>query len=230
LVQAITHLAFFSLRAGPWEHGRQGDPEMMKRCILSFWILLSILSGCATTDLTNSWKNPNYSGGPLTKVLVVGISNQTSVRRSFEETFAQSLANQGVQAIPSYTLIPADGQIAEDVLKKAVEEAGADGILITRMVDRRTEISVSPASSAPPAYDMHRQYYGYYTGAWSGYYEPETLQATEYIIAETTLFRADAPEVVWSGTTRTEQPGDVRKATEGFAKVMIAAMRKKGLI
>jgi hypothetical protein len=203
---------------------------MMNRRAIFFSILLSILSGCATTDLTNSWKNPHYSGRPLTKVLVVGVSNQTSVRRSFEETFAQSLAKHGVQAIPSYTLIPGDGQIAEDALQKAVEQAGADGVLITRMVDRQTEISVSPASSAPPSYDMHRQYYGYYTGAWSGYYEPQTVQATEYIVAETTLFRADMPDPVWSGTSRTVRPGDVRKATEGFAKVMISAMRKKGLI
>lgn len=203
---------------------------MRKRRLLFFSVLLPILSGCASTDLTNSWKNPHYSGAPLTKVLVVGVSSQTSVRRSFEETFAQSLAKQGVQAIPSYTLIPADGQIPEDALQKAVQESGADGVLITRMVDRQTEISVSPASTAPPAYDMHRQYYGYYTGAWTGYYEPQMVQATEYIVAETTLFRADVSEPVWSGTSRTIKPGDVRKATQAFAKVMIAAMRKKGLI
>lgn len=56
------------------------------------------------------------------------------------------------------------------------------------------------------------------------------MQTTEYVDAETTLFRADAPEPVWSGTTRTLKPGDVRKATEDFAKVMIAEMKKEGLI
>jgi hypothetical protein len=195
--------------------------------------LIVVLSACASTTLDNSWKDPLYSGGPVSKVLVVGISNQASVRRDFEDTFAQALTQQGVQAVSSYTLIPQDGQIAQDVLQKAVEKAGANGVLITRMVGRKTDISVTPAPMAPmapPIYGMRRNYYGYYAGAWNGYYEPATVQQYDYIVTETTLFRADAPEPVWSGTARTLEPRDVRKATEGFAKVMIDALRKENLI
>jgi hypothetical protein len=204
----------------------------MKRRLLFLAILLSVLSGCATTDLTNSWKDPQYAGGPIRKVLVLGISNQASVRRIFEETFAQALTQQGVQAVPGYTLIPEDGKIPEDVLKKAVAQAGADGVLITRMVGRKTDVSVTPApvAMAPAAYGMRRQYYGYYAGAWNGYYEPASVQTTDYVFAETTLFRADSPEPVWSGTTQTLASDDVRKSTEGFVKVMIAALKKEGLI
>jgi hypothetical protein len=188
------------------------------------------LSACASTTLDNSWKDPHYSGGPLSKILVVGISSQASVRRAFEDTFAQSLTQSGVQAVPSYTLIPQDGRIAEDVLQKAVGEAGANGVLIARMVGRETELTVTTAPMAPPIYGMRRSYYGYYSGAWAGYYEPATVQQFDYIVTETTLFRADAPEPIWSGTARTLEPKDVRKATEGFAKVMIDALKKEGLI
>lgn len=193
-------------------------------------VLVSTLSACASTTLDNSWKDPQYGGGPVRKVLVAGISNQSGVRRTFEETFARALTQAGVPAVASYTWIPADGQIAEDVLKKAVEQAGADGVLITRMVGRETDISITPSPMPPPVYGMRPYYYGYYTGAWIGYYEPATVRQYNYIVTETTLFRADAPEPVWSGTARTLEPRDVRKATEGFAKIMIAALRKEGLI
>ena len=202
----------------------------MKRRIFLLSILLPTLSGCATTDLTNSWKDPQYSGGPVTKVLVLGISDQVGVRRAFEDTLAQALTRQGVQAVASYTLIPGKGKIAEEALKKAVEQAGVDGILITRMVRSETETVVSHTTMAPPAYGYRRPYYGYYTGSWNGHYEPATVLTTEYVVGETTLFRADAPEPVWSGTTRSVRAGDVRKATEDFASVMIAAMKKEGLI
>jgi hypothetical protein len=195
--------------------------------------LVVVLSACASTSLDNTWKDPHYSGGPLSKVLVVGVSTQASVRRTFEDTFAQALTQQGVQAVASYTLIPEDGQIAEDALKKATEQAGADGVLITRMVGRTTDVTAwpEPAPMPPAGFGMRRGYYGYYSGAWVGYYEPvTTVQTTDYVIAETTLFRTDAPEPVWSATSRTVEPRDVRKATEGFAKVMIAQLRKEGLI
>ena len=202
----------------------------MIRTRLVVFALLLVAAGCATTEVTNTWKDPQQSGAPLRKVLVVGISNQASVRRAFEDTFAQSLAKAGVQAISSHTLIPKDGQIPEDALQKAVAEAGADGVLITRMVGQQTDLVATPSPMPPPIYGTRRYYYGYYTGAWGGYYEPTSVQAYRYIVAETTVFRADKPEPAWSATTRTQEPDNVAKATEGFAKVMISALKKEGVI
>jgi hypothetical protein len=189
---------------------------------------LVVLAACATTELTNSWRDPKYSGGPIKSIMVVGISNQASVRRAFEDTFARDLTAAGVNAIPSYTLVPADGPMTEDTLKEAVKKSGVEGVLITRMVDKQTEISVTPA--APSYYGMGPWYYGAYSGAWVGYYEPASVQQFNYIVCETTLFHASSPEPVWSGTTRTLEPYDVAKSTEGFAKVMIPALRKATVI
>jgi hypothetical protein len=193
-------------------------------------ILVAAVSACASTTLDYSWKDPKYTGGPVRKVLVAGISNQASVRRVFEDTFAQALMEAGAQAVPSYTLIPEDGKLPEGSLRKAVEQAGADGVLITRMTARETEVSVTPSPRPPPAYGMQRHYYGGYSGAWMGYYEPDTVQQFNYAVTETTLYRTDAPEPVWAGTARTQDPRDVRGATADFSKVVIAALKKAGLI
>lgn len=202
----------------------------MRSTILFFApALVVVLCACASTSLDNTWKDPKYSGGPVSKVLVVGVSTQASVRRAFEDTFAQALTLQGAQAVASYTLIPEDNQIPEEALQKAAAQAGVDAVLISRLVGRKTDVYVS-GSPPPPAFGMRRGYYGYYTGAWVGYYEPATVQTTDYVIAETTLFRTGSPEPVWSATSRSLELSDVRKATEGFAKTMIAALKKEGLI
>jgi hypothetical protein len=193
--------------------------------------LFALLSACASTTLDNAWRNPQYTGGPVSKVLVAGISNQASVRRTFEDTFAEILRAGGVEAIPSHTVVPEDGQMSEDKLRAAVEQSGADAVLITRMVERQTEITVMPAAPMPPPAGVRlRGYYGYYSGAWVGYYEPATVQQYDYIVAETTLFVGDNPQPVWSGTTRTIESKDIRGATEGFAKPVIGALKKEGLI
>jgi hypothetical protein len=202
---------------------------MLKTC-LALMALLLALAGCATTQVTNTWKDPKYVEPPLRKVLVAGISNQASVRRAFEDTFAAALVEAGVEAIASHTLVPKDGQIPEDVLQKAVSDAGADGVLITRMVAQQTDVVVSPSPMPPPFYGRRPYYYGYYTGAWMGYYEPARLQTYRYVVAETTVFRADKPEPAWSATTRTQEPRDVRKATAGFAEAILPALRKDGVI
>ena len=190
-------------------------------------VLLTALCGCATTELTNTWKDPAYQGGSVKKIMVVGISNQASVRRTFEDTFAEILKAKGVEVVPSHTLVPEDGQMSEDKLRAAVEQSGAGAVLITRMVERQTETAVT---APPPVGAYRRTYSGYYSSAWIGYYEPVTVQQFHYVVAETTLFVGDNPQPVWTGTTRTMESKDIRAATEGFAKPVIAALKKQGLI
>jgi hypothetical protein len=204
----------------------------MKWCLICLSALLSLVSGCATTDLTSNWKNPEYAGEPATKVLVVGIADHAGVRRVFEDTLAQALTKRGVQAVACYSVIPTRGKVSEEELVKAVERTGVNGVLITRLVRRETETIQAPESMgmAPAAYGMRTRYYGYYDAAWSGHYEPAMTQTIEYVIAETALFRPEVQQPVWSGTTRSQRMGDVRKATEDFAEVMIDAMKKDAVI
>jgi len=201
----------------------------MVRAILALLLVL-VLGGCATTEVSNTWKDPQHSGPALRKVLVVGVTKQAGVRRIFEETFVKSLSEAGVSAVASYTLLTTDGQVTEDALQKAVADAGADGVLIARMVERQTDLQVTPSTISPSYYGARRYYYGAYSGAWTGYYEPATVQTYHYILGEITVFDAGKPEPVWSATTRTQEPGDVAKATEGYAKVVIPALRKDGVI
>ncbi len=200
----------------------------MLRIPLLETVLLAALCGCATTELTNTWKDPQYNGGPVKKIMVVGISNQASVRRTFEDTFAEILKAKGVEAVSSHTVVPEDGQMAEDKLRAAVQQTAADAVLITRMVEKQTDTAVT--APPPPIGAYRHTYTGYYSGAWIGYYEPVTVQQFHYFVAETTLFVAERPEPVWSGTTRTMESKDIRAATEGFAKPVIAALKKQGLI
>ncbi len=193
-------------------------------------VLLAALCACATTELTNTWKDPAYQGGPVKKIMVVGISNQASVRRTFEDAFAEALRANRVEAVPSHNVVAEDGQMAEEKLRAAVEQSGVDAVLITRMVEKQSEIAVASAAPMPTIGVHRRSYSGYYSSAWSGYYEPVPVQQFDYIVAETTLFVPGNPEPVWSGTTRTVESKDIAAVTAGFAKPVIAALKKAGLI
>jgi hypothetical protein len=63
-----------------------------------------------------------------------------------------------------------------------------------------------------------------------GYYEPPTVYQYEVVIAETSLYSPPQSKLVWSGTTETLAPTDVKKETAGFAAIIIGALRKEGII
>jgi hypothetical protein len=186
-----------------------------------------ILSACASTTLTNSWRDPSYTGPSLKKIMVMGVSTQPSVRRVFEDEFVSELKAAGVGAVASYTVIPQDGKADEATLQQAVREADADGALTTRLVRIETKTQVTPGFY-PPGPAMG--FYGWYSSAWIGYYEPPMVYQYDVVTAETSLYDINAQRLLWSGTTETFAPTNVKKETPGFAKIIIEALKRQHLI
>jgi hypothetical protein len=138
-------------------------------------------NGCATTTkIVNQWVNPDYGSPRFTRIIVIGVSKQPSIRRTFEDEFVAKLKAAGMDAVPSYRYIPEDGQVEETRLQEAVKRANADGIIITRLVrvERKTEVSPGFYQPAPA---VTFGYYGGYSDAWLGYYEPRASTSTMFI-------------------------------------------------
>jgi hypothetical protein len=188
------------------------------------WVaaLLS-LAGCASTTLVNQWKAPDYTGASYKRVLVVGITKQASIRRTFEDQFVLQLKVAGVDAVQSYTVLPEDGQVEEARLKKAVEDAQADGVITARLVKAEQKTQISPGYYGPvPTVG----FYGWYSSAWMGMYDPPQVYQYDVYTTETSLYHVPENKVVWSGTAQTTAPGsDVVKEIAQYAELMIKAMR-----
>jgi hypothetical protein len=187
----------------------------------------ALLTGaCASTRLVNQWKSPEFSGPPLRKVLVVGVTSQPSVRRVFEDEFAAALRTAGVQAVQSYTVITQDGQAEQAVLEQALAKVGADAVLVTRLVRREQQTQITQAYYPPPAMG----FYGWYSSAWVGYYEPPMVYTYDVVTVDTSLYSPPQSKLLWSGVTETFAPSDVKKSTADYAKVIIGALRKDGFL
>lgn len=50
-----------------------------------------LFSACATTQIINQWSDPSYTSPSFKRIMVIGVSKQDSIRRTFEdELVAQS--------------------------------------------------------------------------------------------------------------------------------------------
>jgi hypothetical protein len=182
-------------------------------------------TGCATsTKIVNQWVNPDYTSPRFRKIMVIGVSKQPSIRRTFEDQFVTKLKAAGVDAVPSYLYIPEDGQVDEGRLQEAVKRANADGVIITRLVRVEKKTEVSPGFYRPGPFG----FYGGYSAAWAGYYEPPRVYQYDVYISETSLY--DMNQLVWAGTVETTDPGDINREIERYVDTVIDALRSKNLL
>ena len=194
--------------------------------------LALLLGACAATTLTNAWKDPEYKGSGFRKLLVVGATESPTNRRIFEEEFSRALRAAGVETLPSYTVIAQDGKkIDEATLKEVVRRQGLDGVVMTRLVriDKQTVYTPGYAWGVP-ALGYRNSLYGYYDGAWSPYAMPAEIREYESAVLETTLWNAADEKLVWTATTSTFVPVDVKSATADFSRVVIEELKARKLL
>jgi hypothetical protein len=192
---------------------------------LAIAVALGLAACAASTKIVNQWVSPDYTSPRFRKIMVIGVSKQPSIRRTFEDLFVTKLKAAGVDAVPSYLYIPEDGQVDEGRLQAAVKQAGADAVIITRLVRVEKKTEVSPGFYQPaPALGFYRGY----SAAWVGYYEPPRVYQYDVYISETSLY--DMNQLVWSGTVETTAPHDINKEIERYVDTVIDALKSKNLL
>ena len=198
----------------------------------NFWLVIAVclgLTGCAaSTKVVNQWVSPDYVSPRFKKIMVIGVSKQPSIRRTFEDEFVGQLKAAGVDAVPSYIYIPEDGQVDEGRLQAAVKQAGADAVIVTRLVRVEKKTQVTPGYYQPPPAGFG--FYGGYSAAWLGYYEPPRVYQYDVYISETSLYDTARNQLVWAGTVETTGPGDVNKEIERYVATVIDALKGKNIL
>lgn len=190
-------------------------------------VILLVPAGCATTTLQSQWRDPGYTGGPFKKFFVIGLSaRDVTARRIFEDVMVAKLTAAGVQAVPEWQSVQAEGQAPEGVVSGAVEATGADAVLMARLVAIDTRISVMPVAVPGPGFG----WYGPYAGWYSSWYAAPQITQYDVAIVETSLFDAKTKRLVWSATSQTVDPASVQKEAPVFADTIIGALQRAGLL
>jgi hypothetical protein len=191
-------------------------------------LIVLALAGCSTaTPIVSEWRNPAYGSGSFKRIMVGGLGEDTSVRRNFEDEFVTQLRAVGVDALPSYRLIPENETIDETKLKEAAQKAGADALLFARLIKVEQKSQYGPSAFPYTSFGI----FGSHVGAsWSGLGgAPSVYRYNEYV-SETTLYDTGKNEVVWTGTIKTSEPENVRTAIKSYVETVMKTLQDKNLI
>jgi hypothetical protein len=146
-----------------------------------------LLAGCAmllcscaaTSSVKKTWKSPDYTGGQVSSVAVLAVTDRGMIRTGLENRFANELERNGQAVVRSHNLLSLE-EIKEDQEAAAtrLREAGAQTVLITRLITSEAQaqsVRVGNERFAPVATGFspglpYRGYGGYGGYGWGGYY------------------------------------------------------------
>jgi len=200
--------------------------ESNKKWLLVLSLILThMLTSCATSSLTNVWKDTDYRG-QISNALIIGISKKPATKRNFEDEFVRQMEAHGVRAVPSYKHFSAEELLQREAVVSKVKEMNIDTVLITRLVDRKTVETYISGSSyyRPPSH---------YNG-WNSYYSRSYNQGyvikDEVVVLETNLYDVETETIIWSAMSETFKGGDQTVLIKDFIKLLVNNMSKDKLL
>ena len=202
------------------------------------WVAVAValfsVGACKTastsTKIDGTWKNPDYEGPPLSKLLVIGAARKQSSRELYEKVMVEALREQGAAAEASFVAVGESKRLTKSQVRTVVEEGGFDGIVFTHVLDvgQRLEYHEGTTTSVPTSNaDLYMMDYDqrYETVTTPGYYDTNTVYNVE-----TVIHSAKTGEKLWWAVSETADPDSVEKAIDEIADATAKRMKDEGVI
>ena len=184
--------------------------------------------------LITSWKNPNYKGQRFHKILVMGVSNNPSVRADFEDALSSKIGHPGVEAIPGNTILlrPEGTKLDLDYVRGQVRSFHIDAVVVSRLVKVDKSVTYVPGQTYYMPYPYYRTFYGYYSTIYPVVYSPGYERKDTTVRIETNLYAATEPdgEIIWTGISDSFNPASAHKVIDGLVKMVVKELEKEGIL
>ncbi len=186
--------------------------------------VLLVLASCGgRTRLTETWKDANFKSGPVSKILVIGVTENERVRRVFEKKFVRALKAAGADAYSSYAVLHIAGELKKEDVLAAVKKIGADAVLITSLVNvDQTEVFYRPPSVG--YYDAYGILYGISSR------EHAMIGFDVNVVMNTSLYDVRTEKLIWSTLAETKKAKSKKELLEQLIAAVVKQLRREKLL
>ncbi|MDR2982804.1 MAG: hypothetical protein LBV12_11230 [Puniceicoccales bacterium] len=187
-----------------------------------------IFSGCGSgTEVEQTWTAPEVKELSYQRILVVATTPDGAARRIVEDEVRKYVTSTTV--IPGYTVLPDSTALKDPAkLKKVLADVNADGLVVVRPVSDITESYDAPGTYPVPYHTID----GYWS---SGYglrplYGDPVVYTDRVVQVETSIYDVKSGKLVWSGTTETRNPSNLKGLISDICTTLRTELRKQKLI
>lgn len=203
----------------------------MKRLATPLLALCAVaVAACATTQMTNVWRSPNYQGAPNLRILVLGVGPNPANVKIWEDAMAKKLKSLDRQPVTGYSVLPPGQMVDKAEIMALVKQNNIDLVLVTRFVSQKTQVDYVPPTVTyvpPPAY---YGFYPYYSYGYGVAYSPGYVTETSVVFLETNAYSAADESLVWSGVSKTFDYSSVGDVASSVASAVAQSLVQTGII
>jgi hypothetical protein len=203
---------------------------MSMRCpwtLVTLMISAFLLAACASiptthTEVIGSWKADNYNG-KFSNLLVISHAAEPGIREKVESIMVKSIEKQGLHAVASSDIMPADEKINRKTVRAAMAGKGFDGVLVSRLLDvDQSAIYIPPSQDT--SFDES------FDGVTPVDISPGYVEHLSEVSLQINLYDTASKRLVWSLNSQTSNFSTVSDIVQSVSQAVINNLRAMGLI
>lgn len=206
--------------------------KLPKKLILTVTVfcIMILFESCSSFAIVDVWNDPSYHKSSLNKVLVFAIIKDSIQRKIWEDAFVDEFSKHGIAATSSYRLFPNALSNGNNVVE-IVQEKGFDGILVTRLLQEKTEsplLESDETTERLARFNIYQKRYDVY------YYN---LQHPESGESQSTSRRAidvwvinNEQRMIWTATSNSPERNSVEAVQNDIADLVIPDLARNAII
>lgn len=207
----------------------------MKKLVII--IVLIVLTGCSSTQFVDSWKNPETTSFNPKKALVVGITDNLTARKIFEEDFKDALILRNINAVESTTVLSegfTSSKKSEEEINEMIQNISNDGfdaVVIT--VVKGVEKQKSYYENYPRVGFGWSRFGRYYYWYQDIYYTPRYYETYNVYHIETSIYNLNGAEnksLIWVGSFKVVDPQTISVTVKDYVDRIINQLETEQLI
>ncbi|MBT8180088.1 MAG: hypothetical protein KJO53_00725 [Eudoraea sp.] len=206
----------------------------MKKALI---VVVLLLIGCSSTELVDSWKNPDIVIFDASKVLVVGMTSNLKGQEDFETKMKRQFTKRGVEAMRSIDLFDVgftDSERSEEELddvEQSLLDKDFDAILFTKILGSEDKQTFRKDMA-----DLD-SYYGTFKEDYIShqdiYYDENYYDEYKVYRAETSLYCicvGKERQLIWRGIIDITDPSNIKNTVDDYVKLLVFALEEQDLI
>jgi hypothetical protein len=194
------------------------------------------LSSCANTKFTKQWVNEDFNQQPYDDILVLVVADKMGNRQDAENYIVEKLGEGGIDAMPSFDILPKTETIDRDAVGNAIDGLQLDAVIVMYATGITEDEYFVPArrfgvySGYGYGHAHYGSFYDYYPHAFTYVYIPG-YDNTHYVVTlETSLFDLNTGDMIWSGQSNTFAPESVDDVIHNITVLTIKELKQEGII
>ena len=204
----------------------------MKKFVFTLLAVLAVSLG-GYAQLETILKDIRFFNGPMEKIAFITQVSDEGMRQYVESSMEASFTKKKIGHLNVYDYVRSDTIAYYSTLERQMYDAGADGVLIIKLVDvELSDMYIIPGGVLPPdAYNYYEFYSVYY------YYDLKSMSIPGYLQREDRSFRLDAnlyqgkgDMIIWSVQSNLIDPNDYTKAVDSFIKKLAKGLLSEKLV